>query len=68
MWVGFGIIFILFEWVRDGGKVMIWGDGNLVWDYFYIDDMVVVCWFVLDGLGGVYNIGVGVGILLNELV
>jgi UDP-glucose 4-epimerase len=65
---GFGIIPTLLERARDGGKVTIWGDGSSVRDYLYIDDMVAACRLALAGPNGVYNIGAGVGISLNELI
>jgi UDP-glucose 4-epimerase len=65
---GFGIIPTLLERARDGGTITIWGDGGSVRDYLYIDDMVAACRSALVGPCGVFNIGAGVGTLLNDLI
>jgi UDP-glucose 4-epimerase len=66
---GQGIIAALIYKALIGESAVIWGDGEVVRDYIYIDDLV-------DGLitssigasGQIYNIGSGVGISINTLI
>jgi UDP-glucose 4-epimerase len=55
-----------------GEPIQIWGDGSVVRDYFFIDDLVSAALLAatvqeLDG-GRIFNIGGGRGYSLNELV
>lgn len=65
---GFGVIRTLLERARDGGKVVIYGDGSAVRDYLFIDDMVSACLAALVGSAGTYNVGAGVGVSLLTLI
>lgn len=65
---GFGVIRTLLERARDGGRVTIYGDGGVVRDYLYIDDMVEACLAALAGPPKTCNIGSGQGISLRELI
>jgi UDP-glucose 4-epimerase len=65
---GFGIIRTLLERVRDGGRVKVYGDGSVVRDYLYIDDMVEACLAALAGPAITCNIGSGQGVSLRELI
>lgn len=67
---GFGFVRTLFECVRSGAPVDIWGDGHQVRDYLYIDDLVDACVGLLDNPAaqGTFNVGTGIGTSLLELV
>lgn len=65
---GFGVIRTLLERARDGGKVVVYGDGSAVRDYLFIDDMVAACLAALAGAAGIYNVGAGVGVTLLTLI
>jgi len=65
---GFGVIRTLLERARDGGKVVVYGDGGAIRDYLYIDDMVAACLAALSGPPGTYNVGAGVGVSLMALI
>ncbi|MBA3928640.1 MAG: NAD-dependent epimerase [Xanthomonas sp.] len=53
---------------RTGEKVSIWGDGSIVRDYVYIDDLVeLVARAGLSDYCGVLNAGSGEGFSLNRL-
>jgi UDP-glucose 4-epimerase len=57
--------------VRDGEKIPVWGDGETVRDYLYIDDLteafrIALCTPEVES--GEYNIGAGVGYSLNEVI
>lgn len=69
---GFGIIPTIFHHLRTGKDLRIWGDGETVRDYLYIDDFVDLCVHLLDkgslpGKASIYNTGLGRGTTLNEL-
>lgn len=51
-------------------NINIWGDGELIRDYVYIDDVVdaILKSIVYSGESRVFNIGSGIGTSLNQLV
>lgn len=60
-----------FLWrVARGLPITIWGDGNMVRDFFYVGDLVEACWLAAesDEPTGVFNVGGGMAISLNQLV
>lgn len=69
---GFGIIPTTFERLIKGEPLEIWGDGNAVRDYLYIDDLVQLCLAILNTPMGcetrVLNAGSNTGTSLNELL
>lgn len=65
---GFGVIRTLLERVRDGGRLVVYGDGSAVRDYLYIDDMVTACVAALTAPAVTCNIGSGTGVSLRELI
>lgn len=53
---------------QDGGTVSIWGDGSVVRDYIYIDDLVsLTVEAAFSDFCGVLNAGSGEGCSLNQL-
>lgn len=65
---GFGVLRALLEHIRRQTPMQIWGDGNSVRDYLYIDDLTRACLDVLaQPAPGSFNLGSGVGHTLNEL-
>ncbi len=60
---GFGLVRTLLEHARRGSEMELWGDGNHLRDYVYIDDVVeATCRLIAEpGLSGTYNLGSGVG-------
>jgi UDP-glucose 4-epimerase len=67
---GFGVIRTMLEHLRRGTTMDIWGDGNVVRDYLFIDDMLdAVSKLVdLDDGSGTYNVGTGTGHSLNDVI
>ncbi|MDD5123591.1 NAD-dependent epimerase/dehydratase family protein [Methylovulum sp.] len=69
---GQGVIAATIQKVLMGQPPEIWGDGNVVRDYIYIDDVIdaILAAAQLDGSQAprLYNIGSGVGKSLNEVV
>lgn len=65
---GFGVIRTLLERARDGRCITVFGDGSIVRDYLYIDDMVDACIAALTGPAITCNIGSGYGVTLSELI
>lgn len=66
---GFGLIRTMLEHAKTGTTLEIWGDGENVRDYIYIDD-VVEATVRLIGLPhdcGTYNLGSGVGYSINQV-
>ncbi|HEY8908557.1 MAG TPA: NAD-dependent epimerase/dehydratase family protein [Rhodoferax sp.] len=66
---GFGLIRTMLQHAQAGSRLEIWGDGENVRDYIYIDD-VVEATLRLIGLPedcGTYNLGSGVGHSINQV-
>lgn len=66
---GFGVIRTMLDHLRFDTEMKIWGRGDTVRDFLFIDDMVDVCARFLDRPGeqGIYNVGSGIGYSLNQL-
>lgn len=65
---GFGVIPTLLDHAMKGTPMTIWGDGENIRDYLYIDDMVDGIAAVLDTpQTGIFNVGSGNGTSLNTL-
>jgi len=67
---GQGLIATLFDRIARNVPVEIWGDGDSVRDYVYIDDVVegLIAIATRGRAGRIYNVGSGVGTSINELV
>lgn len=67
---GFGFIRTVFEHLRLGTEMNIWGDGTVVRDFLYIDDMLRSIEAVInaDPHTDVYNVGYGKGYSLNAVI
>lgn len=66
---GFGLVRTMLERARSGTPLEIWGDGENVRDFIYIDDIVEACTRLikLPRDSGTYNLGTGVGLSINQL-
>ncbi len=67
---GFGLIRTLLEHARNATTAEIWGDGESVRDYIYIDDVVEAC-IRFAGLpqdSESYNLGSGIGYSINQVL
>lgn len=69
---GFGVVPAIFHHIVTNKPMPIWGTGESVRDYLYIDDFVDFCVQLLDffptgGRSEIYNIGSGQGTTLDEL-
>lgn len=67
---GFGLIRNLLEHARNATTAEIWGDGESVRDYIYIDDVVEACIRLADlpQNSGTYNLGSGIGYSINQVL
>lgn len=67
---GFGLVRTVLERVLRSEPVEVWGDGNAVRDYLYIDDAADACVRLLDAprATGVFNAGSGAGVSILRLV
>jgi UDP-glucose 4-epimerase len=67
---GTGVVTAWLEAVRDGRKIVLFGDGESARDFIYIKDLVSATVASLEnpGISGVYNIGSGNPTTLNELL
>lgn len=69
---GFGIIPTAFDAIRHGTPVTVWGDGNTIRDYLFIDDFIDLCRRILAAPAPtgtrVLNAASGSGISLNTLL
>ncbi|MEX0645753.1 MAG: NAD-dependent epimerase/dehydratase family protein, partial [Parvularculaceae bacterium] len=54
----------------DGQPIEVWGDGSVVRDYFYVDDLVeaILAAIAHDGPSRVFNIGSGEGQSVNDII
>jgi UDP-glucose 4-epimerase len=65
---GFGVIRTMLEHVRRGTTMAIWGNGETLRDYLYVDDFVEAMRRVLEAPAvGTFNLGSGIGCSLNRL-
>lgn len=67
---GFGFIRTLLEHARTGQTVEVWGDGETVRDFVFIDDVAAAIAQALSHpeISGTWNIGSGVGHSLNQVI
>lgn len=67
---GFGLVRTLLEHARLGTEMQIWGDGECVRDYIYIDDLVDVTLQLIArrDKAGIYNVGSGLGHSVKHVV
>ncbi|MCB1574634.1 MAG: NAD-dependent epimerase/dehydratase family protein [Xanthomonadales bacterium] len=69
---GFAIIPTLFDRASDGNTFEIWGDGSIVRDYCYIDDLLEAIVLAIDAGDGaafrVYNVASGATASILQLV
>ncbi len=66
---GFGLVRTMLGHAHTGTTMEIWGDGETVRDFIYIDDIVEAC-ARLIGLpadSGTYNLGSGLGFSINQV-
>ena len=66
---GFGLVRTMLEHARQGTQPEIWGDGEAVRDYIFIDDLVQATLGLvrLPHDSGTYNLGSGVGHSINQV-
>ena len=67
---GFGLVRTLLEHAMRGTPIEIWGDGESVRDFIYIDDIVDACnkLINLHMDSATYNLGSGVGYSINQVI
>lgn len=67
---GFGLIRTMLEHASAGTAMEIWGDGENVRDFIYIDDVVEACmrFIALPQDSGTYNLGSGTGYSVNQVL
>jgi UDP-glucose 4-epimerase len=66
---GFGLIRTMLEHARVGTTLEIWGDGENVRDFIYIDDIIGASQRLikLPQESGTYNLGSGIGYSINQV-
>lgn len=65
---GFGVVRTLLENIKRDAPMEIWGDGETVRDYLFIDDLSQACLAALEKpITGTFNLGSGLGHSLNEI-
>jgi len=67
---GQGAIAVFLWRILEGRPIEIWGDGNVVRDFFYVGDLVSATMQVLEITSEekVFNVGSGQGISINDLM
>ena len=66
----FGLVRTMLEHARSGTPIEIWGDGENVRDFIYIDDIVEASTRLIKSPpdSGIYNLGSGIGYSINQLL
>lgn len=66
---GFGLVRTLLEHARLGTTLEIWGDGENVRDYLFIDDLINATLQLIHRPqdAGIYNLGSGIGHSINQV-
>lgn len=66
---GFGLVRTMLECVRVGTPLEIWGDGENIRDFIYIDDIVEASTRLINlpQDSGTYNLGSGIGYSINQV-
>jgi UDP-glucose 4-epimerase len=66
---GFGLVRTMLKHARLGTPLQVWGDGENVRDYVYIDDIVDATLRLIrkPEVAGVYNLGSGIGHSVNQV-
>jgi UDP-glucose 4-epimerase len=66
---GFGLIRTMLECIHLGTPLEIWGDGENIRDFIYIDDIVEVGMQLINlpQDSGTYNLGSGIGYSINQI-
>ena len=67
---GFGLVRTVLEHLNHGTNIEIWGDGEAVRDYVFVDDIASACQILIDRHDDceTYNVGSGMGHSINELI
>lgn len=67
---GFGLIRTLLERAQNAMPIEIWGDGENVRDFIYVDDLVNACERLINHPfdSATYNLGSGIGYSINQLL
>lgn len=64
-----GVIVTFLSRAYRGEPIEVWGDGTVVRDYIYIDDLIEFCVkAILSDQVGVFNVGSGVGRSINQVI
>ncbi|WP_252237127.1 NAD-dependent epimerase/dehydratase family protein [Clostridium sp. ZBS17] len=68
-----GAISVFTQKILDGNTIQIYGDGEIVRDYIYIDDVVdsiekAIMYKVNNDIVPIFNVGSGIGTTLNQLL
>jgi UDP-glucose 4-epimerase len=66
---GFGLVRTMLECIRSGTPLEIWGDGENIRDFIFIDDIVEASMHLINlpQDSGTYNLGSGVGYSINQV-
>jgi UDP-glucose 4-epimerase len=67
---GFGLVRTVLDNIRHGRPIEVWGDGESVRDFVYVDDVAAACAMLIDRPGDscTYNVGSGMGCSINALI
>ena len=67
---GFGLVRTLLEHAQRGTPLTVWGDGENIRDYIYIDDVVDACIRVIEKPedSNTYNLGSGTGYSIKQII
>ncbi|MDH4316864.1 MAG: NAD-dependent epimerase/dehydratase family protein [Desulfobulbaceae bacterium] len=64
-----GVIPTFFHRILSGEEIKIWGDGTVIRDYLYIDDLIgFITKSIEKNLVGIYNVGSGQGTALKDVL
>jgi UDP-glucose 4-epimerase len=64
-----GVISTFLRSIKSNKELVVWGTGDIVRDYIYIDDLVKLCYQAsISDTSGIFNVGSGRGASINEII
>jgi len=64
-----GLIPIIIEKILNGKELEVWGDGENIRDYIYIDDAIdCIVRILKEEKKGIFNVGTGIGTSINQII
>lgn len=64
-----GLVAAFLNRIKAGDPLAVWGDGEVIRDYFYVSDLADLCALAVESdAAGIFNAGSGLGTSINEMI